>query len=130
MSSFGEVVCWDDLGIYQMLTKIPIDVLGPDALHAGLANLLEDSRAADLLPTLERYLDFAGDVKQTAASLYLHRTTLYHRLRRIERIANVDFRKGDDRLALHLSLKLARLQGITWPSTTSESDEDRASGRK
>ena len=60
-------MCWDDLGIYQMLTKIPIDVLGPDALHAGLANLLEDSRAADLLPTLERYLDFAGDVKQTAA---------------------------------------------------------------
>ena len=130
VSSFGEVVCWDDLGIYQMLTKIPIDVLGPAALHAGLANLLEDSRAADLLPTLERYLDFAGDVKQTAASLYLHRTTLYHRLRRIERIADVDFRKGDDRLALHLSLKLARLQGITWPSTTSESEEGRASGTK
>jgi DNA-binding PucR family transcriptional regulator len=109
----GEVVRWDDLGVYQMLTAIPSDLLGTDALHPGLRKLLA---ARDLLATLERYLDLAGDVQRTAASLYLHRTTLYHRLRRIERIANVDLRNGDDRLALHLSMKLARLQGASWPS--------------
>jgi sugar diacid utilization regulator len=114
VSTFGEVVCWDDLGIYQMLTELPMDVLGPNALHPGLRTLLASPRTRELLPTLERYLDFAGDVQRTAASLYLHRTTLYHRLRRIERIAHVDLREGDDRLALHLSLKLARLQGVTW----------------
>lgn len=120
MSTFGDVVCWDDLGIYQMLTEIPIDVLNRDTLHSGLVKLLEAPRADDLLPTLERYLDLAGDVQGTAASLFLHRTTLYHRLRRIERIADVDLGKGDDRLALHLSVKLARLQGVTWPAPTAE----------
>jgi DNA-binding PucR family transcriptional regulator len=113
MPTFGDVVQWDDLGVYQMLTAIPSDLLGADALHPGLRKLLA---ARDLLATLERYLDLAGDMQQTAASLYLHRTTLYHRLRRIERMADVDLRKGDDRLALHLSMKLARLQGASWPS--------------
>jgi sugar diacid utilization regulator len=111
--ALGDVVRWDDLGVYQMLTAIPSDLLGTDALHPGLRKL---RAAPHLLATLERYLDLAGDVQRTAASLYLHRTTLYHRLRRIERMANIDLRKGDDRLALHLSMKLARLQGASWPS--------------
>lgn len=55
------------------------------------------------------------DAKTTAQRLQLHRTTLYHRLRKIEAIAGVDLRTGDDRLAMHLDLKLARLAGI-WPS--------------
>jgi sugar diacid utilization regulator len=120
VSTFGEVVCWDDLGIYQMLAQIPVDVLGANALHPGLGRLLEDPRSRDLLATLERYLDYAGDVQETAASLYLHRTTLYHRLRRIESVAQVDLHNGDDRLALHLSLKLARLQGMSWPTAAGE----------
>ncbi|MEO3876485.1 helix-turn-helix domain-containing protein [Nonomuraea sp. B12E4] len=51
----------------------------------------------------------AGDVKRTAASLCIHRASLYYRLRRIEEIASVDLSSGDDRLALHLGLKVARL---------------------
>jgi DNA-binding PucR family transcriptional regulator len=120
VSTFGEVVCWDDLGIYQMLTEMPIDQLQASPLHAGLADLLDHPRAPELLPTLERYLDLAGDVQETAASLYVHRTTLYHRLRRIEQLARVSLSNGDDRLALHLSLKVARLQGRTWPMHVDE----------
>ena len=37
--------------------------------------------------TLETYLDHAGDVKSTAAELWLHRTSLYYRLRRVEEVA-------------------------------------------
>jgi sugar diacid utilization regulator len=121
VSSLGDVVCWEDLGIYQMLTEMPIDVFGPKALHPGVRALLQTPRSRELLRTLERYLDLAGDIQATATSLYLHRTTLWHRLRRIEHLANVDLRRGDDRLALHLSLKIARLQGVTW-STDDESD--------
>jgi DNA-binding PucR family transcriptional regulator len=76
--------------------------------------VLSDPRTRHLVATLERYLDFAGDTRKTAGSLYLHRTSLYQRLRRVERLAGVDLANGDDRLALHLSLKLARLQGMTW----------------
>ncbi len=120
VSTFGEVVCWDDLGIYQMLTELPIDGFEASALHRGLRALLESQQSDELLPTLERFLDLAGNVQKTAAGLFLHRTTLYHRLRRIERIADVDLGDGDDRLALHLSLKIARLQGMSWPANAAD----------
>lgn len=116
VSNFGDVVCWDDLGIYKMLAELPIDTLAPGAMHPGLQVLIEDPRNHLLVETLECYLDHAGDVQRTAAALYLHRTSLYHRLRRFERIAEVDLANGDDRLALHLGLKIARLQGMSWAS--------------
>jgi DNA-binding PucR family transcriptional regulator len=62
-----------------------------------------------LVETLERYLDFGCDAQRTAADLGLHRTSLYQRLEKIHDIAFVDLRDGEQRLALHLSLKLARL---------------------
>jgi DNA-binding PucR family transcriptional regulator len=36
-------------------------------------------------------------------------------LRRIERLTGVDLGNGDDRLSIHVSLKLARLQGLWTP---------------
>lgn len=116
VSTFGDVVCWDDLGIYQILTELPLDALGSAAVHPGLRKLLEDPDSHELVRTLERYFDLGGDTQRTAASLYMHRTTLYHRLRRIESLAGVDLQRGDDRLALHLGLKLARLKGLMWSS--------------
>ena len=52
----------------------------------------------------------AGDVKQTAAELWLHRTSLYYRLRRIEELAGVDLSRGEDRLLCHVALRLGRIK--------------------
>lgn len=62
------------------------------------------------------YLDTAGDAKRTVAQLHIHRATLYYRLRRIEELTDLDLSRGDDRLAAHLSLKLARLVGPLRPA--------------
>ena len=80
-----------------------------DACHPGLAPLLEH---ADLFKTLETYLDLAGDAKATAEALVLHRATLYYRLQKVEQIAGVSLKSGEDRLSLHLGLKLLRLAGV------------------
>ncbi|WP_248963805.1 helix-turn-helix domain-containing protein [Sphaerisporangium perillae] len=58
---------------------------------------------------METFLDDTGDIKRTAASLRIHHASLHHRLCRIEEIAAVELSSGDDRLALHLGLKVARL---------------------
>jgi DNA-binding PucR family transcriptional regulator len=50
-----------------------------------------------------------GDVKSTAAELWLHRTSLYYRLRRIEEVAGVDLNRGEDRLLCYVALRLSRL---------------------
>jgi sugar diacid utilization regulator len=105
---FGRVAAWDELGVYRTLARFPRD-LDDDALHPGLIALLRDGAHAPLVETLEAYLDRAGDVKATAEALNLHRATLYYRLQRIEEITGARLKVGEDRLALHLGLRLARL---------------------
>jgi hypothetical protein len=111
---FGRVAAWDELGVYRTLSRFP-DELDDDALHPGLVELLRDHSV--LVETLEAYLDRAGDAKATAEALSLHRATLYYRLQRIEEITGARLKVGEDRLALHLGLHLARLRGPGGTST-------------
>ena len=101
---FAPVASWDSLGVYRMLTSIPAA-----AVHPGVLRLLA---SPELVETLETYLDLAGSAVATAKALRLHRTSLYYRLQRVAELTGTDLRAGDDRLALHLSLKLARLHGL------------------
>lgn len=99
----GAVTRWDDLRAQRLLSALPSTALGD--LPDGIRALLENEQ---LSHTLETYLDHAGDVKRTAAELWLHRTSLYYRLRRIEEIAGVDLNRGEDRLLCHVALRLAK----------------------
>ncbi len=101
----APLVRWDRLGAYQLLAP-----LAGAPLPAPLQRLLEHPDAGPLVATLETYLDRAGDAQATAAALFIHRTTLYHRLRRIAAISGADLRDGDDRLALHAGLRIWRLR--------------------
>jgi PucR C-terminal helix-turn-helix domain len=103
----GPVVHWEALGSYRLLVP-----LAGTPLPAALRRLLDHADAAPLAATLETYLDRAGDARATAAALFVHRTTLYHRLRRIEAITGANLRDGDDRLALHIGLRIHRLRGL------------------
>ena len=109
VTGFGRVAAWDELGVYRTLARFPDD-LDDEALHPGLVELLRDGAHEQLVETLEAYLDRAGDVKATAEALSLHRATLYYRLQRIEEITGARLKVGEDRLALHLGLHLARLR--------------------
>jgi hypothetical protein len=102
---------WESLGSLQVLGAVEAaswmwDVLAP-LLEAGFE---------ELLITLESYLDRAGNSADAARQLHLHRTTLYHRLRQIERLCELDLRDGDDRLRLHLALRLYRLHAGAAPT--------------
>jgi Fe2+ transport system protein FeoA len=103
---FGPTAAWETLGVYRMLRG-----LSGDDLHPGIELLLSDPANRLLLETLETYLDLAGSAAATAEVLRLHRTSLYYRLQRVEELATTNLKNGDERLALHLSLKLARLAG-------------------
>jgi sugar diacid utilization regulator len=119
------VLSWDDLGIYRTLIQLPQEELTESALHPGLLTLIAGEGELPLLETLECYLDLAGDVKATAAKLMVHRTTLYYRLTRIEKLTGLNLRNGGDRLLLHLGLKMARLAGL-YPAKGDRSPAPRA----
>ncbi len=128
--ALGPIVPYSHLGVYALLAKLPPGELA-DGIHPGLRPLLAATgRQHELAETLQAYLDNAGDVQRTAAHLHIHRATLYHRLRRIEELSSLDLSSGDDRLAAHLSLKLARLTRPELPPAPWRPAEiDKCSGR-
>ncbi|TYB40608.1 PucR family transcriptional regulator [Micromonospora sp. AP08] len=115
LPALGPVVPWADLGIYRLLSGVDARHLDVARVHPGLGGLFGDEAHQVLLETLEVYLDLAGNAHATAERLRLHRTTLYYRLQRVELLAGTDLKDGNERLCLHLALKLGRLTGRYRP---------------
>lgn len=107
--SLGPVAFADELGVYGLLAQLPLDTLETDPLPPGLRRLIAADRSGALVPTVEAYLDAGCDPARTSSRLVIHRTTLYYRLSRIAELTGMNLRDGNDRLALHLGLKLMRL---------------------
>lgn len=106
----GVVTRWRDLGVFRTLAQLPEPAVEL-AIDPRLMTLFAAGDPA-LVSTLEVYLDLGCDVKAASARLHLHRATLYYRLEKAQRLTGANLRDGNDRLAIHLSFKLARLAGL------------------
>ncbi|GAA3573319.1 helix-turn-helix domain-containing protein [Amycolatopsis ultiminotia] len=106
LPGIGELARWGELGPYELLLKLPLDdLLGTSPVPALVALEKEDNHQV-LIGTLTEFFDHGGNIQRTADSLSVHRATLYQRLKRVEQITGCNFDNGDDRLMLHLGLKL------------------------
>jgi DNA-binding PucR family transcriptional regulator len=107
--TFRPVAAHGALGIYGLLASLPAEQL--DALEALPAVDALLSPDPSLLVTAELFLDRAGDSRVVAEQLGLHRASVYNRQRRIEQLTGYDLSDGEQRLVLHLAIKVARLLG-------------------
>ena len=105
----GPLVEWERLGVYRLLVHLPLERLPAGAVPPQLLPLLESDSGRDLVRTVETYLDSAGDARTTVAALNVHRTSLYYRLGRFTELTGLDLNDGEQRLQVHLGLKLLRL---------------------
>lgn len=111
MPALGPVVLWSRLGVVRLLTEI-LDERDPGAfIPPPLRALLEDPDRELLVASLEAFLERGGDVAAAAADLYVHRSSMYNRLRRVEEVAGIDIRSGAQRLEMHLGIRLWRMAG-------------------
>jgi hypothetical protein len=106
--AFGRAADWSDLGSYAVFQYLPRDQGAPERICRGITALLTE-RTGMYAATIRAYLDCGANAPKTAALLHIHRTTLYWRLARVADVLAVDLSQGDDRLKLHLALKLAEL---------------------
>lgn len=110
----GEVICpqkavlyFSDFTLFYLLShcfgEFPLDILIPN----GLKQICERDREAstNYLETLKVYLDNNMNVSKTASELFLHRSSLADRLKRIEKYLNVDLEDPDQRLMIQIFLK-------------------------
>lgn len=106
------VASFSELGLLHWLYHLPPEVAG-DNVYLGHVRALAEydvERDADLLKTLEAYLDFGGSLVEAAEALYVHRNTLLHRIERIQELTALDLRHPLHRLNLFVALKHFRMK--------------------
>lgn len=104
---------WHDLGrpsLEQLLWNLREDEELDRFIRGRLGPLLssEGRRRDRLLETLEAYCRNAGRKADTARELNIERQSLYHRLRRIEELLDIDLADGEVLTDLHLALRAYR----------------------
>jgi sugar diacid utilization regulator len=100
-----QVVAFDDLGVYRLLSS-SADVDSMDGfVRRWLGKLLDYDRArrADLVSTLRGYLAAGGNYENAATLLSIHRSTLRYRLNRIREISGHDLADPEIRFNLQLA---------------------------
>lgn len=107
------------LGIYQFLSQ-----LDQKAKSSRLSAIEAASNGQELLEMLERLYDSDKPRNELAAELHIHRTSLYHRLRRIGKIIGDDPLASHVRLDLHVALKARRWSRrprlFSWDTETTD----------
>ena len=106
--AFGRAADWGALGSYALFQYLPRDQATLERICPGITVLLTENTGM-YEATIRAYLDRGANAQQTAALLHIHRTTLYWRLARVSELLPIDLSQGDDRLKLHLALKLSEL---------------------
>lgn len=105
--SKSTVWCYrfDDYLLEYLLEKggetIPPDLLCSDKI-LFLKNY-DDKNNTDLYNTLKLYLELERNVLQTSKELFIHRSTLFYRLERIQKITGANLEDPKERLILRIS---------------------------
>jgi purine catabolism regulator len=113
LGDHGETTFYGDLKLYQFLLALKernldhmrrfhLETVGPLVEH-------DERKQADLIRTLEGFFAANGNLAKAATDLDVHRNTLVYRLERISELTGLDLEDPDNRLILHLSLKVQRV---------------------
>lgn len=107
-----KVAQFDELGILHWLHAVPQDLLVENAFARSIQRLAEHDRArgAELLHTLEVFLECDGNSVRAAERLIVHRHTLKYRLQRIEELCEVDLSDPLCKLNLRAALLSRRMR--------------------
>ncbi|MFW5748708.1 MAG: PucR family transcriptional regulator [Chloroflexota bacterium] len=115
-SELGEresTTFYGDLKLYQLLLGLKDKNLGHlrRFYEESLRPLVEhdDRKQGDLVRTLNGFFEANGNLAKAAVDLDVHRNTLVYRLERISELTRLDLNDADNRLILHLALKIQRV---------------------
>lgn len=107
------VTFYGDLKLFQLLLALKdrnLDHLR--RFHKETLGLLvehDDRKQGDLIRTLNGFFEANGNLAKAAEALDVHRNTLVYRLERIAELTQMNLDDADNRLILHLALKIQRV---------------------
>ncbi|MGQ9823422.1 MAG: GAF domain-containing protein [Desulfotomaculales bacterium] len=111
---FNEVIPYDSLGAYKLLFRIEEknhlkafaeEVLGPLIQY-------DREKGGNLLKTLRVYLEHNCNCRHAADALFVHLNTFKYRLKRIAEIGGINLNDAEQRLNVHLALKILEIGNL------------------
>ncbi len=108
-----QTTFYGDLKLFQLLLALKernldqmrrfyVETLGPLVEH-------DDRKQGDLIRTLSGFFEANGNLAKAATDLNVHRNTLVYRLERISELTGLNLEDPENRLILHLALKIQRV---------------------
>ncbi|CAG7635970.1 PucR family transcriptional regulator [Paenibacillus allorhizosphaerae] len=105
------IIHYEDLGLFRILSQCR-DSSELESLHAESIGKLAEYDAihgANLVETLTSYFAHHGSLTETAEKLFVHVNTIKYRLQKIEQLTGCSVNDAEDRLLLHVGLKIRQL---------------------
>jgi sugar diacid utilization regulator len=98
---------FEELGFYRLLNAGEHEGHVVDYIREWLSVLLDydERRHTELVSTLSQYLESGGNYDDTAAALFIHRSTLRYRLSRIRKLTDLDLSDADVRFNLQVATR-------------------------
>lgn len=113
LDEYEQTTYYGDLKLYQLLLGLKernLDHLRQfynETLHPLTDH--DERKNGDLVRTLTGFFEANGNLAKAASDLDVHRNTLVYRLERISELTGLDLNDADNRLILHLALKVQRV---------------------
>jgi sugar diacid utilization regulator len=104
----GSVVDYDELGSLATLAELPQDAIVSNPDVRAIAELMSTGRGPAVVETLQQRFA-SGSIRETAAALYLHHSSVRYRLQPAENSLGLDLDDPRSRLRAELALILWRM---------------------
>lgn len=119
-----DLLSFDSLGILRFIYSDNPRYEINSFIQETLGELTDtgQSRNAELLDTLECYLNNQGNLKRVSEELFTHYNTISYRLKNIQKLLGADLHNADDRFQLQLALSLFHNTQDTELSTQNQNE--------
>lgn len=105
----GETLCYyDKLGMYPIVHVLSDQESIKKQLFQYIQPLYEHDKEnnSKLVETLITYLQFGGNIKETAKASFCHYNSIVYRLERVQSLLGVDLKDPDIRFQLQMAVKV------------------------
>ena len=106
-----NIYYYSDLKYYRLLDQIDNKDLVNEFIRDNISKIIDYDREnnAELLLTLEKYINNNWNTSRTAEEMYLHYNTIKQRINKIEEITGFDLADNETRFNINLAIKLTNL---------------------
>lgn len=100
------IIYFERLGTYRLLEPLIETEVLSDFYKNSIQKLIDYDEKGDLIYTLQVYFNENEVLNISSEKLYIHVNTLKYRMKKIEEITGLSFRRTEDKLTLFLGLKI------------------------